>query len=104
MSGADCGRLQGWLGYAHRARQAYPNRAGGGCQAGRGALSDYVHVRGEAPGLSYPNLETGALTQDELTDQGMYYVLGRCGAQVGAARVTPHDLRPTFAGDLLGSV
>jgi site-specific recombinase XerD len=36
-----------------------------------------------------------------LTEQGIYHILLKRGVLAGLAHFTPHDLRRTFAGDLL---
>ncbi|HMN12399.1 MAG TPA: tyrosine-type recombinase/integrase, partial [Bellilinea sp.] len=68
----------------------------------RDALSDWLYLRGDQPGSLFVRiLKGGRMTQEGLTDQGIYTVLNKRGAQAGTARFTPHDLRRTFAGDLL---
>ncbi|MDI9548763.1 MAG: tyrosine-type recombinase/integrase [Chloroflexota bacterium] len=67
-----------------------------------GALDDWLHLRGGAPGALFTRIRKGEfITQEGLSDQGVYYVLNRRGRQAGTAPFTPHDLRRTFAGDLL---
>lgn len=46
-------------------------------------------------------LKGGAITQERLTDQGLYHILDTRRQQARIATFTPHDLRRTFAGDLL---
>ena len=41
------------------------------------------------------------VTQDGLTAQTVYDVLARRADQAGVKKFSPHDLRRTFAGDLL---
>lgn len=41
------------------------------------------------------------MTQDGLTAQTVYDVLARRADQAGVKKFSPHDLRRTFAGDLL---
>ncbi|MCB0094098.1 MAG: tyrosine-type recombinase/integrase [Caldilineaceae bacterium] len=43
----------------------------------------------------------GVITCDRLTDQGIYHILDTRRQQAKVAPFTPHDLRRTFAGDLL---
>lgn len=43
----------------------------------------------------------GAISQERLTDQGIYHILDTRRQQARIATFTPHDLRRTFAGDLL---
>jgi site-specific recombinase XerD len=66
------------------------------------ALADWLHVRGEAPGPLFTRIwKGGTVTAKGLTDQGIYHILNKRGQQAGAAQFTPHDLRRSFAGDLL---
>jgi len=43
----------------------------------------------------------GTITQARLTDQGLYHILDTRRQQARVAPFTPHDLRRSFAGDLL---
>jgi len=43
----------------------------------------------------------GVITTERLTDQGIYHILATRRQQARIATFTPHDLRRTFAGDLL---
>lgn len=43
----------------------------------------------------------GQITQEWLTDQGIYHILDTHRQQANIAPFAPHDLRRTFAGDLL---
>ena len=43
----------------------------------------------------------GAISHERLTDQGIYHILDTRRQQARIATFTPHDLRRTFAGDLL---
>lgn len=66
------------------------------------ALSDWLSVRGNEPGPLFLRIDKGKrLTSDQLTDQGIYHILVTRGKESGVAGFTPHDLRRTFAGDLL---
>ena len=74
------------------------------------ALADWLYVRGETPGpkAGTPGVplflrvrKGNRVLAEGLTDQGIYYILNKRGHQAGAAAFTPHDLRRTFAGDLL---
>lgn len=72
----------------------------------RGALADWLHVRGMAAGPLFTRIDRvagggHAVTPDGLTDQAIYYILDERRQQAGVERFTPHDLRRTFAGDLL---
>jgi site-specific recombinase XerD len=46
-------------------------------------------------------LKGGTITTERLTDQGLYHILDTRRQQARIATFTPHDLRRTFAGDLL---
>lgn len=68
----------------------------------RDALADWLYFRGTASGPLFVRIiKGGTVTADRLTDQGVYYILSKRGAQANTAPFTPHDLRRTFAGDLL---
>lgn len=69
------------------------------------ALEDWITLRREALGESGPlfvHMGKGRTpTPERLTDQAIYYVCRDRGEQAGIAPFSPHDLRRTFAGDLL---
>ncbi len=66
------------------------------------ALADWLYVRGEAPGSLFTRIwKGGRVSANALTDQGVYHILNKRGQQAGAAQFTPHDLRRSFAGELL---
>jgi site-specific recombinase XerD len=66
------------------------------------ALADWLYLRGSAPGPLFTRiLKGGRVTREGVTDQGIYWILHKRGAQARTATFTPHDLRRTFAGDLL---
>lgn len=72
----------------------------------RGALADWLHLRGATPGPLFTRIDRAAgglhtVTLDGLTDQAIYYILDERRQQAGVEPFTPHDLRRTFAGDLL---
>lgn len=73
----------------------------------RDALADWLFLRGRV-GTLIPDAplftripKGGQLTEDALTDQGVYWILRKRGEQAGVRPFTPHDLRRSFAGDLL---
>lgn len=67
-----------------------------------GALLDWLHVRGDAPGPLFVGIRRGDNpTGDRLTPQGVYDILAGLAARAEVKDFTPHDLRRTFAGDLL---
>lgn len=66
------------------------------------ALADWLYFRGSEPGPLFLRIRKGGqVLLTGLTDQGIYHVLRKRGEEAGAAAFTPHDLRRTFAGDLL---
>jgi integrase len=66
------------------------------------AMDDWVRARGEAPGpLLVPVDAFGTVTIRRLHDQTLYEVCKRLALRAGVARFSPHDLRRTFAGDML---
>jgi integrase/recombinase XerD len=72
----------------------------------RGALADWLHLRGTDAGPLFTRIDREAggrhvVTLDRLTDQGIYYIVEERRNQAGIEPFTPHDLRRTFAGDLL---
>lgn len=79
-----------------------------------GALADWLHVRGTGsqaqpegcPLFTRIDRVAGGghtVTAARLTDQGIYYILAERQQAAGVTDFTPHDLRRTFAGDLLDS-
>lgn len=66
------------------------------------ALADWLHVRGDWGGALFVRIQKGGVVMQEgLTDQGIYHILHKRGQQAQTAKFSPHDLRRTFAGDLL---
>jgi len=66
------------------------------------ALRAWFEVRGSAPGpLFVPILKSGRLSDRRLTGQAILLILRRRGELAGIEPFTPHDLRRTFAGDML---
>jgi integrase/recombinase XerD len=72
------------------------------------ALADWLYilylngVRQEMTGPLFTRITKGGqITQERLTDQGIYHILDTRRQQANMAPFTPHDLRRTFAGDLL---
>ena len=65
-------------------------------------LDDGWRNRGPGPGPLFTVVRKGDhVTQDGLTAQTVYDVLARRADQAGVKKFSPHDLRRTFAGDLL---
>lgn len=72
------------------------------------ALADWLYLLfngGTRQSMSGPLftriLKGGAITTERLTDQGIYHILDTRRQAARIAPFTPHDLRRTFAGDLL---
>jgi len=66
------------------------------------AVESWLSVRGSAPGaLLKPVSKSGRILTRRLTDQAVLDVLDCLVARSGIARCTPHDLRRSFASDLL---
>ena len=71
----------------------------GGAKA---ALLDWLAVRGDAPGALFLAIRKGDhVVERGMTDQAVYYILERRYEQAEVKAFAPHDLRRTFAGDLL---
>lgn len=65
-------------------------------------LNEWLTVRGEAAGpLFYSSRRGDHIEAKGLTDQAIYNILASRAAAAGVKKFTPHDLRRTFAGDLL---
>lgn len=66
------------------------------------ALSDWLYLRGEGAGALFTRIRKGGtILADGLSDQAIYSMLKKRGAEAGLSAFTPHDIRRTFAGDLL---
>lgn len=66
------------------------------------ALGAWLAIRGDAPGpLFYSGRRGDHIEAKGLTDQAVYNILASRGQLAGIKHFTPHDLRRTFAGDLL---
>jgi site-specific recombinase XerD len=66
------------------------------------ALADWLMVRGTLPGPLFVRIKKGGQVQQTgLTEQGIYHILLKRGLEAQLPHFTPHDLRRTFAGDLL---
>ena len=65
-------------------------------------LADWIVKRGNQPGALFTRILRGdTLTMDGLTDQAIYTVFAERAKQAGVKEFSPHDLRRSFAGDLL---
>lgn len=69
----------------------------------REAIVGWIEVRGREPegALFVPIDRWGNLTYRHLTGQAVYGILQRRAEKAGVESFTPHDLRRTFASDLL---
>lgn len=66
------------------------------------ALADWLYIRGDWAGSLFVRIRKGNhITRQALTDQGIYHILNTRSQEARTAKFTPHDLRRTFAGDLL---
>lgn len=65
-------------------------------------LTAWLMVRGTKPGPLFRRvLKSGRVLDARLSGQAVARMLGLRGMQAGIPTATPHDLRRTFAGDLL---
>jgi site-specific recombinase XerD len=74
------------------------------CYMGTGsdALSDWLKIRGKAPGpLFYPIRRGGHIEKHRMTEQSVLYILQKRGKEAGVKAFSPHDIRRTFISDLL---
>jgi site-specific recombinase XerD len=66
------------------------------------AMDDWLEVRGWEPGpLLNPVDSIGRIRIRRLSDQVMYQICKRLAESASIDRFSPHDLRRTFAGDML---
>lgn len=66
------------------------------------AIADWLAVRGSWPGPLLAAVDkAGQVQQMGISGAAVYRALQKRGAQAGVKPFTPHDLRRTFAGDLL---
>ena len=65
-------------------------------------LADWLAVRGDRPGgLFLPINKGGRLAGERMSSRAIYTVLDKRRRQAGVERLSPHDFRRTFVGDLL---
>jgi len=80
----------------NKARTVY---LGNGAKA---AMTGWINVRGDAPGpLLYRIRKGGKIISKRLTDQANWVVLEKRFKAAKVKPFTPHDLRRTFAGEML---
>jgi site-specific recombinase XerD len=66
------------------------------------ALVDWLAIRGNEPGALFTRIRKGdQVTGDGMTTQAIYFIMQERAAQAGVKAFSPHDMRRTFAGDLL---
>ena len=66
------------------------------------ALEDWLQLRGNEPGPIFtPIGKGGRMTIRRMTTQAVYYAFAARADQANVKTFSPHDLRRTFAGDLL---
>lgn len=65
-------------------------------------LADWLQIRGTTPGALFTRILKGdTLTMQGVTEQAVYHILAQCATNADVKEFSPHDLRRTFAGDLL---
>lgn len=68
----------------------------------RTAVEDWLTVRGEWDGPLFVGIRKGQhMTQQRMTAQAIYHIFAERAEQAGVTEFSPHDMRRTFAGDLL---
>lgn len=83
-------------GKGHKERTAYV--ANGAADA----LTDWLAVRGDAPGAMFcPVNKGGRVIVSQMTTESVYAVIQKRGAEAGVSDLSPHDFRRTFVSDLL---
>lgn len=66
------------------------------------AMADWLAIRGaEAGALFQPVNKSGKVQPRRMTNQAIYNLLEKRGAEAGVKDFSPHDLRRTFVSDLL---
>jgi integrase len=66
------------------------------------ALADWLHVRGDQAGPLFLAINKGGRIRKEgISDAAVYDALAKRAADAGVKKFSPHDLRRTFAGDLM---
>lgn len=66
------------------------------------AMLDWLEVRGSQPGrLFIPVNKSGKMVFTSLTNQAIYNMLAKRGAEAGVSNFSPHDCRRTFISDML---
>ena len=66
------------------------------------AMADWLALRGDEPGpLFWPVNKAGKYSHRRMTNQAIYNMLQKRGAEAKVENFSPHDFRRTTAGDLL---
>ncbi len=92
----ETGSLKIVASKGNKARIVY---LGNGAKA---AMTGWMKVRGNAPGpLLYRIRKGGKIIPERLTDQAIWVILEKRFQQAKVKPFTPHDLRRTFAGEML---
>lgn len=66
------------------------------------ALKDWIAIRGDAPGaLLWAVQKGGKLVPGRMSNQAIYNIMGYRAKQAKLKSFSPHDMRRTFAGDML---
>lgn len=66
------------------------------------ALRDWLEARGSQPGALFVAINKGGkITGGRMTPQAVYNLLQKRATAAGVKEFSPHDIRRTFAGDLL---
>ena len=93
---AETGELRIMAGKGRKERTFYLTNGA------KDAVDDWIDARGPEPGaLFVPVRKGGAVLVRPLTSQAIYDALAKRTRQAGLKALSPHDLRRTFAGDLL---
>lgn len=72
--------------------------------AGCDAILDWLHFRGDEDGPLFKHIRRGDHIQDTgMTDQAVYNVIKDLADRAGVRDFSPHDLRRTYAGNMLDS-
>ena len=93
---SETGGLKIVASKGNKARTVY---LGNGAKA---AVEGWINVRNDAPGaLLYRIRKGGSIMPVRLTDQAIWVILEKRFRQAQVKPFTPHDLRRTFAGEML---
>lgn len=93
---SESGSLRIVASKGNKARMVY---LGNGAKA---AMSGWINLRGDAAGpLLYRVRKGGNVIPERLSDQAIWVILEKRFRQAQVKPFTPHDLRRTFAGEML---